>query len=196
MPARIFPKLTYRAKIPIPLYRATLSEGKNVEHINESRFTNSGKIVFQFKNFPTFTNQFFKTLSKLQEKSNLNFDAAALLLDKGLYAPSVHCSYYSCLQLLKFAINDFFGIDYSTLSSNIATLKTNSHQYIVNFVYSELKKNVQIDEARKFKHTIKDLKNYRVESDYHDIDIDSEKGYKAYEKAKELRGYLKEMFHV
>lgn len=135
-------------------------------------------------------------MSKLQEKSNLNFVAAALLLDKGLYAPSVHCSYYSCLQLLKFAINDFFGIDYSTLSSNIATLKTNSHQYIVNFVYSELKKNVQIDEARKFKHTIKDLKNYRVESDYHDIDIDSEKGYKAYEKAKELRGYLKEMFHV
>ena len=49
-------------------------------------------------------------MSKLKEKAKFNLSAAEILQENNLFAPSIHCSYYSCFQLLKFTINDFFGI--------------------------------------------------------------------------------------
>ncbi len=135
-------------------------------------------------------------MSKLKEKSSFNIAAAKLLIDNNLYCSSVHCSYYSCFQLLKFTINDFFGIDYTTLGTQIAQSRKNSHRYIIEYIEVEIQNNVGLREERNFHHKIKDLKNFREESDYEEVEITNEQGQKAYKIANEVRALLSKIFHV
>lgn len=67
---------------------------------------------------------------------------------------------------------------------------------MIEFVYLELKNKVDIHEARKFKRTIYDLKTYREESDYEDMEVGVIKSNKAYKYAEELISYLKSTFNV
>ncbi|MEA3446912.1 MAG: HEPN domain-containing protein [Bacteroidota bacterium] len=135
-------------------------------------------------------------MSKLRQKSDFNMDAAKVLLEQNLFAPSVHCSYYSCFQLLKFTIKDFFNIDYESQSANISFSKQNTHQYVVNYITNELKSLSNIFESRDFKRKINDLKQFRVESDYENVEVNYDKGNDAMDKAIEIRSYIIKKFNV
>lgn len=135
-------------------------------------------------------------MSKLRQKSDFNLDAAKVLLEKNLFAPSVHCSYYSCFQLLKYTIHDFFGEDYEKQANNISTTKQKTHQYVINYIINKLKTFASIKESRDFKRKINDLKQFRIESDYENIEVSFDKGNNAYEKAKEIRLYIIHNFNV
>ncbi len=134
-------------------------------------------------------------MSKLKEKSNFNIDAAEILIENSLYAPSVHCSYYSCFQLLKYSMNDFFEISYNKLSVNIATSPMNTHKYIVEYINSQLKNN-KIENNRWFYNSIKDLKHFREESDYDNLEINLDKSTRAFDMAKNIRVYLTQNFNL
>lgn len=135
-------------------------------------------------------------MSKIRQKSEFNIKAAEQLLKDAYYAPSVHCSYYSCFQLLKYTIKDFFNIDYETQAVNMSVIGQKSHQYVVNYIAKELVSFVPLEESRKFKRTIKDLKQFRIESDYENLEIDLVKGNDAFNKAQEIRSYVIKNFHV
>ena len=135
-------------------------------------------------------------MSKLRQKSDFNIDAASALLEQSLFAPSVHCSYYSCFQLLKYTIKDFFGVDYETQAVNISMTKQKTHQYVVNYITNELISLTSIIESRDFKRKINDLKQFRVESDYENIEVNSEKGNEAFNKANEIRSYIIKNFNI
>ena len=102
-------------------------------------------------------------MSKLRQKSDFNLDAAKVLLEQNLFAPSVHCSYYSCFQLLKYTIHDFFGEDYEKQANNISTTKQKTHQYVINYITNKLKTLASSQESRDFKRKINDLKQFRIE---------------------------------
>lgn len=110
-------------------------------------------------------------MSKLRQKSDFNLDAAKVLLEQNLFAPSVHCSYYSCFQLLKYTIHDFFGEDYEKQANNISTTKQKTHQYVINYITNKLKTLASSQESRDFKRKINDLKQFRIESDYENIEV-------------------------
>ncbi len=129
-------------------------------------------------------------------KAQLNYDAARLLIDKNLYAPSIHCSYYSCLQLLKFTISDFFDVSYEQIESDIVLSGKKTHQYMIDFIYTELSAARNMEESRNFKRKIKELKKYREDSDYADVEINIDKGNLALIYAYEIRGFLQKKFHV
>lgn len=133
-------------------------------------------------------------MSKLKQKSDFNIDAASVLLKQNLYAPSVHCSYYSCFQLLKYTIKDFFGVDYETQAVNISSSKQKTHQYVINYITNELMLLSSIAESQNFKREIKDLKLFREESDYENKEINFDQGNKAYNKAIKIRSYINEKF--
>lgn len=135
-------------------------------------------------------------MSKLKEKSKFNIDAAQMLLNNALYAPSVHCSYYSCFQLMKHTIKYFFGVDYDTQSANISTSKQQTHQYVISYIFNELHNFVDRSECLKFRRKIKDLKQYRTESDYANIEVGVDKGKEALDKAKDIRTYMINNFNV
>ena len=54
-------------------------------------------------------------MSHLLKKSHVNIDSAQLLLDNDFYSSSVHCSYYSSYQILKYAISYNEGVSYEQL---------------------------------------------------------------------------------
>lgn len=129
-------------------------------------------------------------MSKLKEKSNFNYDAAKLLIERNLYAPSVHCSYYSCFQLLKYKLKDFGGKDYEKQNSEIAVFGSGSHEYVITNFCNEISRCVNRFEGQRFKRRIKELKQFRKESDYDNTEISLDKSNSAFELAKEIRTYL------
>ena len=135
-------------------------------------------------------------MSKLKQKSELNYHAAELLIDNTYFAASVHCSYYSCFQLFKYAIKHILGIDYEELASNIALTKQGTHQYIIKSITDKIRNDYGNRQYRDLKNEIADLKQFRLESDYEDIEIDIEKSRKAFEKAGIVRKYLKQNYKV
>jgi uncharacterized protein (UPF0332 family) len=133
-------------------------------------------------------------MSKLREKSEFNIEAAILLVDNNLYAPSVHCSYYSCVQLMKYIIKDFFEIDYSEMASQISQSKSGTHVFLINYLSDSLYDNVSAEKSRSFRRSIKDLKQFREEADYEDVEVLFDKSEKSLNMAKEIIRELKEIF--
>jgi len=143
----------------------------------------------------------------LKEKSKLSIAAAELLQDQEYYPSSVHCSYFSCFQLLKFSLSDFFGLseaDFSAIEREAKQKakdlgrewREGSHQFLINYVIKEIEKNYNSDISGDISDRINLLKKYRVESDYMAIPIDINKSKKAYYMAKQIHEDLKEILHV
>jgi len=126
--------------------------------------------------FIHFKNHSF--LSFLKSKSEFNFDAASILIDNNCYAPSVHCSYYSVFQLIKHKFVRLKEISYKELSNKIIMDKRNTHKYLIDefclHLQSDSVKKMSIFDVRILKREIEDLKQFRNESDYDNIEIDYE----------------------
>jgi uncharacterized protein (UPF0332 family) len=127
-------------------------------------------------------------LSFLNNKSDFNLEGAKLLIENSLYAPSVHCSYYSVFQKLKYKYTTKASISYDELTQNIFADKRNTHKYIIdefcNFIQDRYKK-------RDIKNKINDLKAFRNQSDYDDIEINHSISSLALTKSEELLKELK-----
>lgn len=138
-------------------------------------------------------------MSKLKEKAKFNIMAAELLQRESLYAPSIHCSYYSCLQLLKVTMNEFYEVDYATLEQDIREARTkeklNTHTYLIKKVGDGVREYSKVEHTQ-FSRKIKDLKAYREQSDYEDVEITTTESSKAFEIAKELQTQLKTIFNL
>lgn len=133
-------------------------------------------------------------MSKLKEKSEFNLDAAKILIEKYLYAPSIHCSYYSCFQFMKFTMKDFFGISYDELSQRISVSNGGTHTYVSHFFYRELKKASGVMDYNDFSRKLKDLKEFRESSDYENVEITISEGDKALQYAKDIREHIQNNF--
>lgn len=134
-------------------------------------------------------------MSKLKEKSEFNIDAAQVLIDKYLFAPSVHCSYYSCFQLMKFTINAYFGMSYNELRQKVSVNTSGgTHTYVTHFFNTEVRKKYGLTDYTDFSRKIKDLKEFRESSDYDDSEITIDNSTKALQYAKELRYYIQKNF--
>ena len=133
-------------------------------------------------------------MSNLKNKSELNIQAAKKLIEENLYAPSVHCSYYSCFQLLKFKMNDFFDISYEQLGVNTSSSHKGTHKYIIDYIKNQIKNNIDRDTSLYFSRQIKDLKLYRERSDYEEIEIRKDESDKAFRKAENVIKFIKDTF--
>ena len=133
-------------------------------------------------------------MSKLREKSKFNLDAAEVLIKEDLHAPSVHCAYYSCFQRIKCIFPEYFNITYAQIDENVAGMKTSEHNYLIRYLSGQIKTNVGDKEYRDFSNDIKDLKLFRTNSDYKEIEVDSVLSSKALNIAKRINSLLDETF--
>jgi uncharacterized protein (UPF0332 family) len=142
-----------------------------------------------------------KKVSHLKIKSEHNLLAAEILIKNGLHAPSVHCSYYSCFQLSKFALKEFCGIDYQkqdeelNLLKQTSSLKIGTHEYVINKLGTEIR-NCSKEAYLTFTNNIKELKRFRVESDYNNIIVTDEQSIKSLRLSTELVQLLKFNCHL
>ena len=142
---------------------------------------------------------------KLKQKSEFNLYAAEVLIKNNLYAPSVHCSYYACFQLMKNITSHKLGISYEMiddflkkkhLSLDERVKRTNEHGYIKQQILNDIVKkySVKSDEYKDFNREFKDLQTYRIQSDYKDEEILSTEADKALRISVNLVGILKSVF--
>lgn len=157
------------------------------------------KILLTFVNFFSTTLRAF--MSALKNKSEFNLEAANALHEKSLYAPSVHCAYYSVLQLMKFAVFSTMGINYEDQTKEINALKKDkasskgTHEYLIMKV-EDVIRGVNRIEYTEFTRNVKQLKIFRVNSDYDDVEITYDQSSKAIYLANNLRKQLKKTFKV
>jgi hypothetical protein len=128
-------------------------------------------------------------MSYLKAKSEFNKSAAELLYDNNLYAPSVHCAYYSCLQLIKFLVKDFMNVDYPDQKIESDHLKQNSHEYVIRKLLNEVHGLSRLDYI-DLRRNIYDLKSFREISDYENQIVDIDLSKKSIDKANAIRNYL------
>lgn len=115
-------------------------------------------------------------MSYLKEKSNLNLQVAEDLVKQSIYAPSVHCSYFGCLQFLKHTLNIYRGISFSKIEEECKNYIGGTHGFIIDSCLADYKKLVDFKSHKDLKRELKDLKTFRVTSDYFDIQIGDNEG--------------------
>jgi len=124
-------------------------------------------------------------MSALCDKSEINIDAAELLNKNNKYCSVCHPAYYACLQMMEYKLIRK-GKSLKLQATEISQYyKGHSHKYLIE----ETKKLIRFDKFREeqnYSNSIKQLKEYREISDYHDVNITHDESTKAIQLAKEL----------
>ena len=113
-------------------------------------------------------------MSNLKNKSEINRNAAVLLQSQSLYPSVIHCSYYSCFQLMKHIVLTTLGKTEADIAKEVKNSSNGSHEVMINNITAHLKVNNK--DWRTFSQTIGQLKRLRVSADYENVSIDSVKG--------------------
>lgn len=138
-------------------------------------------------------------MSQLKNKSEINFMAAEALLKGGFHPSCCHPAYYSCLQLMKYLVQQELNISYAAQEQEIIRLKNSrfgrsgSHNYLIDKIVNGIK-TIDKKEAKDFKRDIEDLKTRREEADYADCEVTTGNSIDAINKAKTIRLQLQRIF--
>lgn len=130
-------------------------------------------------------------MSYLKAKSEFNIDAAKLLIDDDKFAPSVHCSYYGCFQYIKHKLNKI-GITYEQIEEDIRISKTgsggrkSSNKYPIELIVREIRTATDVIKAKEVNDKIGLLKTYRIDSDYHNVEVYSNDSKTALSLSQEI----------
>lgn len=109
-------------------------------------------------------------MTGFKNKSDFNKLAADELIKMGYHSPSVHCSYYSCIQYVLHILVTRGGIEEKNLRSKTSQEKGGSHNFYINTISEHIKKNHRT-EAKELKNTLGKLKIIRERSDYTSLEI-------------------------
>ena len=76
-------------------------------------------------------------MSELKKKSDSNMMSAQYLIDRGNFAPSIHCSYYSCVQLMLHILRSEYNKtedDVVSESQQGSQDEGGFHNWLINFI--------------------------------------------------------------
>lgn len=97
---------------------------------------------------------------------------------------------------MKYKLNTFCNISYHQIDSDVSKMKRSEHSYVREKIFKELSKRVNtlndVDEKnnRDIKNQLKDLYNFRVDSDYKNIQIGQVEADSAFRKAKAINYHI------
>lgn len=134
----------------------------------------------------------------LKLKSEESIKASMMLLKQHLPNPSVHCSYYSCVQLILHLLRSHFGkTELAIKQEGMAGAKTDNgyHNWLLNLIFKELVRLNGTD-AAKFIGIIVMLKKQRATADYENRDIDFAIAEKAHDKSLEIHKLILNNFQI
>jgi hypothetical protein len=135
----------------------------------------------------------------LRDKATLNFDAARILKESPNYhyCSSIHCSYFSCFQIVKYIVIEICRVDDASIYNSRKTdpLGTKSgHEYLIEFLRRKLVEKEEVKDASMFKNKITELKSLRTNSDYLAVQIDKTISDRAYNLANDIAAILKKVY--
>ena len=128
-------------------------------------------------------------MSHLLTKSQENLQAAQILKNRSLFASSIHCSYYSCVQLMKHTLMQKMN----KTSDEIDTESNGegSHQWLIKEIFNILffDKN-DWNTANNFNIGVNELKKLRMKADYKNKLIVASDSQNGIEKANNTNSIL------
>jgi len=125
------------------------------------------------------------------KKSDDSFKSTNKLIAESLYNTSVHCSYYSCIQMALHIINNKIGMSIADIDAG--TNSKGSHNWVIGIITQSLQSSKR-REARKFNDSIQELKRQRVIADYKEEQILHLKAQELRQLSYELNIFLKTSF--
>lgn len=123
-------------------------------------------------------------------KSKSSLDAGDILLSKGCYSQSVHCFYYSVLQMMKHCLAHckVNPLDYSAQDEKAKLNNKSSHEWLV----SEIKPRFSNRKMREgFDEDFALLKKERVAADYSPRQFSQDEGASCKSAAERMLGKLR-----
>ena len=134
-------------------------------------------------------------MSHLLAKSEQNKTAASFLIDKSCYASSVHCGYYSCIQLIIHILQTDYSEEYEASSDIYRKNRKGLHVSYIDLI-SDCVQPRERRKKRDLKNKLLELRSLRVDSDYKEEEIDEFKANKARERADEIHKLIKSCFPI
>lgn len=131
-------------------------------------------------------------MTKVEAKSNENYEAGGVLINNGMYASSIHCFYYSCFQLTKRALV-VIGESYSAQDCN--SRGNDSHCYISGLLETDLK-GKDICAQLDYNVYLNKLKKMRVIADYKQAIITDKNANDASSWAAKINNILKTQYQL
>lgn len=131
-------------------------------------------------------------MSALTNKSDINYSSAEILQQKSHYCSTVHCAYYSSVQLMKHILLNNIGKSESQIKTESKGTNGGSHIYMIAEVFAYLIK-INNKESNMFNTNIVSLKKLRERADYFDVNIDSATGKSSITLAESINKILKKV---
>ena len=134
----------------------------------------------------------------LFDKSQENIKSATLLIEKEYSAASVHCSYYSCIQIMLHVLRSDFKKSEEDITQESDEGSRDSHgfhNWIQNYLFKEVsnrEKDARI--ALDFYNLLGSLKGIRIRADYKINVIGKKEASKALEGANKINKIITERF--
>jgi len=128
-------------------------------------------------------------MSFLLAKSQENYHAISFLIDKECFAPAVHCGYYSCIQKIVYILKEYFTKEYNLGIESLKGGHGGRHKFYIDELSGRFSKDR--GERRRLKTLLLQLRDYRIEADYHDTEITKDKVNKAHDYVKEIQRLIK-----
>ncbi|TAG53198.1 MAG: hypothetical protein EAZ27_11200 [Cytophagales bacterium] len=100
----------------------------------------------------------------LFEKSENNIYASKILNDEELFASSIHCSYYSTVQLMRHILFNICNEDEKIFDNKLEVKNIGSHNFLITIFTKKL--STKGLKTQDFSKSMRDLKNLRKEADY------------------------------
>jgi hypothetical protein len=133
-------------------------------------------------------------MSEFLHKSDQNFTAAEVLMKQhALFASSIHCAYYSCVQYMLHVINTKLSLAVREKFRLDILYKGSSHKNAIITINKELSVKNRED-YKVFQRKVGELKKLREDADYTSIQMISDSSSQSYLTAQSIRTILKENF--
>ncbi len=126
---------------------------------------------------------------KMKNKSSSTLNAAQTLINNQLNTASIHCSYYSVLQYMKYILAHVKDNPIPYEQQN--EIGKDSHEYLIQELTNRIQKP---REKKNISEKIRDLKQKRVSADYLDVTYTSEEAIECKEQAEGLKTNFKTNF--
>ncbi len=130
----------------------------------------------------------------LLDKSINSLNASILLKQEEHYASSVHCSYYSCVQLIRHILFNKLELDEKSFDNGKNTNQNGSHNHLLSVLSEYLhKSNIDVISLKSDFRIIKEL---RKNADYKQIIVFQNDCNNAYNLALRINNSLKTIYSI
>ena len=126
------------------------------------------------------------------EKTKQSLIAAESLLQQSLYASSINCSFYACLQTALHVIFVILKHDKKKFINDMKQKKTGTHEHVSNLITEAIKKKNEKD-AIWFRKNFSTLKTLRVKAVYEATTITQSEGYDALTNTNTINNLIRKI---